>query len=93
MTDNADQHYRKIESHGVEPINSMESVAVLGLPQEYRATVIRNLNLALAVKHITRCGEKDGQEAGTEISKAQNYLHRALTGQWRPVTKQKEGGR
>lgn len=84
---NHDEHYRKIETQGVEPIVAMESVACLGLPQELTATIKRNLNLALAVKHITRCGEKDGQHANTEIAKAQNYLHRAMTGGWRPVTK------
>lgn len=86
---NHDEHYRKIETQGVEPIVAMESVACLGLPQELTATIKRNLNLALAIKHITRCGEKEGQHANTEIAKAQNYLTRAMTGGWRPVAKAK----
>ena len=85
---NHDEHYRKIEKQGVEPIVVLESQICRGLPEELHATVKRNFNVAMATKYLLRLGEKDA--GATEIAKAQNYLHRAMTGEWRPVAN--EGG-
>lgn len=35
---------------------------------------------SFAVKHLLRCGRKDG--VYTELKKAENYIHRARTGEW-----------
>lgn len=82
---NHDEHYRRIEEGGlIEPIERMESTICLGIPQEHHATLRRNLNLAMADKHMSRAGEKAGEDANKEIEKAENYLCRARTGSWRP---------
>lgn len=83
---NHDNHYRNIEANGlIEPIVRMESTICLGLPVEYHAIARRNLNLAMADKHIGRVGQKAGEVEDKELEKAGNYLHRARTGSWRPV--------
>lgn len=83
---NHDSHYRNIEENGlIEPIVRMESTICLGLPVEYHAIARRNLNLAMADKHIGRVGQKAGEVEDKELEKAGNYLHRARTGSWRPV--------
>lgn len=35
-----------------------------------------------AIKYLLRCGEKDPKAWALDIAKAENYLHRALTGMW-----------
>lgn len=35
-----------------------------------------------AMKYLMRCGRKSGESWKDDIAKAENYLHRALTGTW-----------
>lgn len=35
-----------------------------------------------AIKYILRAGRKEGESWRDDISKAKNYLHRALTSEW-----------
>lgn len=75
----SDDHYRRMESEAIEPIRVMEMLADReALPR--RAAVL----IVLAEKHILRAGEKSGEDWRKEIAKAENYLHRALTGEWMP---------
>lgn len=80
MTNVHDEHYRKIEGRGVEPIEVQETIMCNDIPPEYHAIVKRNFNLAQAAKYMMRCGEKDQPEK--ELAKAQNYIHRAINGFW-----------
>jgi hypothetical protein len=35
-----------------------------------------------ALKYILRVGEKSGEDWEDDIAKAENYLHRSITGEW-----------
>ena len=35
-----------------------------------------------AVKYMLRCGAKKGESWRDDVAKAENYLHRARTGEW-----------
>lgn len=35
-----------------------------------------------AVKYLLRCGAKKGESWSDDVAKAENYLHRARTGEW-----------
>ena len=35
-----------------------------------------------AVKYLLRCGAKKGESWRDDVAKAENYLHRARTGEW-----------
>ena len=35
-----------------------------------------------AVKYLLRCGAKNGERWQDDVAKAENYLHRARTGEW-----------
>lgn len=35
-----------------------------------------------AVKYLLRCGAKPGESWEDDVAKAENYLHRARTGEW-----------
>lgn len=35
-----------------------------------------------AVKYMLRCGAKHGERWQEDVAKAENYLHRARTGEW-----------
>lgn len=35
-----------------------------------------------AVKYLLRCGAKPGESWQDDVAKAENYLHRARTGEW-----------
>ena len=76
----ADEHYREIERTGVEPIEAMETAILAGIPAPHHAAVLRNFNIAMALKYLLRCGSKDTPDE--ELRKAENYLHRARTGEW-----------
>ena len=78
-----DEHYREIERTGVEPIEAMETAILAGIPAPHHAAVLRNLSIAMAVKYLLRCGSKGAPEE--ELRKAENYLHRARTGRWKPA--------
>lgn len=75
-----DQHYREIEATGEEPIIAMERVMCQDLPPYLWNIAKRNLSHALAVKHEMRSGYKD--DPAKEQAKAENYRHRARTGEW-----------
>jgi len=87
MSNVHDEHYRKVEGRGVEPIEAMETIICNGIPAEFHAIVKRNLNIAQANKYFMRLGEKDTPEK--ELAKARNYLHRAVHGCWEWQEKQK----
>ncbi len=42
-----------------------------------------------ALKYLLRAGEKDGETWMDDIAKAENYLHRARTGEWMPEARGK----
>jgi len=75
-----DGHYRELEMMGVEPISVMEAIMCAGIPEEFWATVRRNLSAALAAKYLLRMGRKD--ESDKELDKAGNYIHRARNRKW-----------
>ena len=77
----ADEHYREIVRVGVEPIEAMETAILAGIPAPHHAAVLRNFNIAMALKYLLRCGSKDDPDE--ELRKSENYLHRARTGRWR----------
>ena len=79
---NHDSHYRTLETKGQEPIVRMESIICRGIPEEFHEVARRNLNMALASKHEDRAGEKSGEDWHKELTKAGNYLHRAVHGRW-----------
>ena len=35
-----------------------------------------------AVKYLLRCGAKKGESWRDDVAKAENYMHRARTGEW-----------
>jgi len=74
-----DLHDRHYSQMNIEPFDVMEQrmEPLDGGPSPQEA-----MALAIAIKHITRAGRKKGQPWKKDIQKAQNYLHRALTGQW-----------
>jgi hypothetical protein len=78
----ADSHYRTLETKGQEPIDRMESIVCRGIPPELHEVARRNLNMALASKHEDRAGEKTGEDWRKELTKAENYMHRAVHGCW-----------
>ena len=75
-----DDHYREVESRGVEPIEVAETIICNQIPEEFHAILKRNYSLAQAGKYFMRCGTKD--DPSKELEKAANYLHRARTGKW-----------
>ena len=36
-----------------------------------------------AIKYLLRVGKKQGENWQDDVEKAENYLHRALTGEWK----------
>jgi len=77
----SDSHYREIEENGtIEPIVIMEQLAERMIKNEVPADAIANI--ILAQKHITRGGNKAGEDWRKEIQKSINYLTRAVTGKW-----------
>lgn len=84
MTEKHDQHYRNLETRGIEPIKVMESAACNGIPESLHPVARRNLNIAQAIRYLLRAGEKEGQSASKDLDKAANYVHRARTGDWLP---------
>lgn len=75
-----DEHYRRVESRGVEPIEVAETIICNQIPEEYHAILKRNYNMAQANKYFMRCGVKE--DPIKELEKASNYLHRAMHGKW-----------
>jgi hypothetical protein len=79
---NHDEHYEKRRKDGVETIDIIERLMVHNIPEEYHRQVLMNYNVAQAFKYMDRLGSKD--EAEKELAKAENYLHRARTAEWKP---------
>lgn len=62
---------------GISTIVILESIAERGdIP---RKAVFPICN---AVKYLIRCGAKKGESWRDDVAKAENYLHRARTGEW-----------
>lgn len=76
----SDDHYRDIESNGVEPIVIMEQLISRLIKDGIPANSA--INIVLAQKHITRAGAKKDNSWEKEINKAINYLTRAVSGEW-----------
>lgn len=79
-TQSHDEHYRKIESCGVEPIEVCETIICTGIPPEFHESLKRNYNLAQANKYLMRCSQKGDMKK--DLDKARNYLHRSEHGCW-----------
>lgn len=66
-----------------QPFNSsivQETIFLNMLKDEKRETHKRAMWTSYAVKHLLRCGLKD--DIDIELKKAENYLHKARTGEW-----------
>lgn len=72
---NHNTHYNTDE---IEPIDVMEQV---NKNINGKVSPTEQLNIIQALKYILRAGTKDS--AMDEINKAENYLVRARTGEWR----------
>lgn len=68
------EHYDKC---GIETINIIESVVSRENIPRKPAYCIGN-----AIKYLLRLGLKDGESWEEDVAKAENYLHRARTGEW-----------
>ena len=62
---------------GISTIEILESIAE-------REDIPRNAIFPIcnAVKYLLRCGAKKGESWRDDVAKAENYLHRARTGEW-----------
>ena len=62
---------------GISTIAILESIAE-------REEIPRNAIFPVcnAVKYLLRCGAKKGESWRDDVAKAENYLHRARTGEW-----------
>ncbi len=70
-----DDHYAAMD---VEPMTVMEQrIAVPG-----HLSPVESLHVATALQYLMRAGLKEGQPWRKDVQKAQNHLHRALTGDW-----------
>jgi len=74
---NHDEHYK---GKCFEPVEVMESILLNGVPDEYHVIILQNFRSSMAFKYQSRLNLKD--EAGKELQKAENWLHRAKTGEW-----------
>lgn len=63
---------------GVETIKIIETIV-------NRENIPRKAAYAIgnAVKYLLRTGVKEGEYWQDDVAKAENYLHRALTGEWK----------
>lgn len=70
-------HYK---SGKVETIEILEEVVS---NPERRLTAVQRFNVAQALRYLLRCGLKGGVcLVEVDLQKAENYIHRALTGEW-----------
>jgi len=76
-----DEHYSEMT---IQPMGVMEERIYTDEHRTNGPTRLQCFNLALALKYIMRAGKKEGQPWVKDIEKAQNHLHRALTGKWLP---------
>jgi hypothetical protein len=75
-----DSHYKKIASEFIENIVLQEYMMLKDIPKNLHDIVLRNFNLATAMKYPLRMGEKDDWKK--ELMKMENYTHRARTKGW-----------
>lgn len=70
-----DEHYR---TKAIEPITVQEQVMLSAkeVPED------RRLHIAQAIRYLMRVGTKAGEDWQKELDKAENYIHRARTGNW-----------
>ena len=68
------KHY---EIGNIEPIRIIECIVGRDEIPRKPAYAIGN-----AVKYLLRCGAKNGERWQEDVAKAENYLHRARTGEW-----------
>ena len=80
-TDLHDTHY-KSESGSIETIDVIERLICNGIPEEYHETIKRNYCVGQAFKYLDRQGKKSTESIDKELTKAENYIHRARTGKW-----------
>jgi len=79
-------HYK--ENGKTEVIENMEEVAVNIIFSESVENGItphiikKAMNASYAEKHLKRAGTKKMADVDSELLKAENYLHRARTGEW-----------
>lgn len=74
----AGAHYDMETADGpVETISVLESVVKREALPRAAAYCVGN-----ALKYLLRAGNKPGESWKDDIAKAENYLHRALTGVW-----------
>lgn len=74
----AGTHYdMEISSGPVETIEILEAVVRREALPRAAAYCVGN-----ALKYLLRAGNKPGESWKDDIAKAENYLHRALTGVW-----------
>lgn len=71
---------RHYDLPGVETIDVIESVIVRENIPRPAAYCIGN-----AIKYLLRCGIKNGENWKDDIAKAENYLHRAISGKWMEI--------
>ena len=72
-------HYKN-NSEVTETIVLMEHVAHNAF--EDCGDIRAAMNASYAMKHLNRLGTKKGTDMKDELHKAENYLHRARTGEW-----------
>lgn len=71
------EHYK---ADKVETIEILEEI--VSNPDRH-LTPQQRYNIAQAVKYLLRCGLKGGVcMVEVDLQKAENYIHRAMTGQW-----------
>jgi hypothetical protein len=75
-----DDHYRKIKSIGVEPIEAMETANCTGIPEQYHDQCRINANRIMMIKYTMRAGEKG--DAMIDLQKAANHNFRAQNRRW-----------
>lgn len=68
------KHYDKGPAEAIAIIESVVSREQINRVQAY--------NIGQSLKYILRCGLKDGESVIDDLEKAENYLHRAITGHW-----------
>ena len=76
-----DSHY-KSENESMETIDIIERLICNGIPEEYHETIKRNYCVGQAFKYLDRQGKKSTESVDKELTKAENYIHRARTGKW-----------
>jgi len=72
------EHYKGLKNLGVESIAIIEAF----MEMDSQLTPAQKYLCATALKYLLRVGRKDSVEI--DLQKAENYIHRARTGNWIP---------